>query len=307
MKRKYYYNFNQVSGVLIGTFLGDSIGAKYNGCTVEEISPLDLQTVLKKKPSLYTDDTQMTISVFEEMVENGSIDCQSLGNRFLKRYSPWRGYDGGMLQVIERWKDGQEFASAANELYNGSGSFGDGAAMRSAPISCFFSIYEEEKLFNEVKKSAVLTHSHPLGIDGAILQAYAVLLALNNVSPEDWTTRFYKLPIDSAFKIKFGLIDQCIRKGATPAEIVEKIGNGSDALSAVPAAIYSVISNLESFLDAVLYAISLGGDTDTIGSMAGAIAGARFGISGIPEVLINQLENETEGKDFILDLAKNEE
>lgn len=294
-----------MSGVLIGTFAGNAIGALYSGRQSDSIPPLELQSVLKLKPGFYTNDMQMNISVFEEMAENGGIDYISLANRFLKRYSIWRGYSGGVREVFEKWKDGEDFYDAARQLYSGAGSFGNGAAMRSAPISCFFKLDEKEALFDHITRSSKLTHSNQLGIDGAILQGYAVTLALNSIPVSEWISRFYQLPIDNSFKIKIGLIDQCLRKSAPPDEIIQKIGNGSDALSAVPAAIYSIIRNDCVFLDSVFYAVELGGDTDTIGAMVGAIAGAKNGLKGIPEELVDQLENDNDGRDSILLAVKN--
>ena len=303
MNKNICYLQDRVLGVLFGTFIGDAIGAMYNGRTSDEIAPLDFQSVLEQVPRSYTDDTQMSISVFEEMLENGAINSISLGKRFLQRFSPWRGYSGGMLEVIEMWKNGENFETAASALYDGVGSYGDGAAMRISPISCFFSLKETDLMISEVRKCSRLTHTHLLGIDGAIIQAYATLLALNNISSENWIKLFFELPVDSGFKIKFSLIQQCLEHRATANEIVEKIGNGSDALSAVPAALYSVLRNKESMLDTVLFAIELGGDTDTIGAMAGAVSGAKFGFKAIPVQLLNLLENEKEGKDFIISMV----
>jgi poly(ADP-ribose) glycohydrolase ARH3 len=82
-------------------------------------------------------------------------------------------------------------------------------------------------------------------------------------------------------------------------KIVEELGNGVEAFNSVPAAIFSFLSNHMSFISTVTYAISLGGDTDTIASMAGAISGAYLGIDAIPSDWIEQVEN----RDYILRLA----
>jgi ADP-ribosylglycohydrolase len=299
MKRKICYDRNDVSGLLYGTFIGDALGMKFDGCSNESIAPLDLDSLLGQISGLYTGDTQMNISVLEEMVENGRVDQVSLGTRILNRYSPWRKYGGGMFIVIERWRDGEEFSRAAECLYYGAGSYGDGAAVRSAPVSCFFKLNEVDLLFEQIRLSSRLTHTHTIGIDGALLQAYAALLALNKVDPLEWTSKMFQLPIDSSFKIKLGQIDYCMRNDVTIKTVIDTIGNGSDALSAVSAAIYSLIRNKESFADAVLFAIELGGDTDTIAAMTGALAGAIHGVKSIPQSIITKLENGFEGINFI--------
>lgn len=304
MARSIQYPLEKIEGILFGTFVGDSIGAAFDGWLPDMIPPLDVSYINANPPKTYTDDTQMTISVFEEMVENGHIDQQSLLQRILKRFSQWRGYGGGMLEVIEQWRDGRDIQTAAHSLYGGLGSFGDGAAMRAGAISAFYKLDEVAELVEQVHLCSLLTHSHPFGIAGADLQAYAVLLALNDIPIEDWLTRFFSFPTESVFKIKFEAIKKCLEREASPQEAAREIGNGPDALDAVPAALFSVMRKPDSFTDAVLGGVSMGGDTDTIGAMAGAVAGARFGLKAIPPEWLEKLENEVEGKDFIFTLAR---
>jgi poly(ADP-ribose) glycohydrolase ARH3 len=304
MARAVQYSLDKIEGILFGTFVGDAIGAAFNGWLPEDIPPLDSNYIVSHPPRTYTDDTQMSISVFEEMLENGCINQQSLLQRFLKRFSPWRGYGGGMLDVIEQWKDGRDVESAARSMYDGVGSFGDGAAMRVAPISAFFKLDEVDGLVEQVRLCSLLTHTHPLGVAGAVLQAYGVLLALNDVPGNEWLTHLFSFPTESVFKIKLETIKKCLERQSTPHEGAREIGNGPDALEAVPAAFFAVMRNPGSFTDAVLGGISMGGDTDTIGAMAGAIAGARFGTKGIPEMWLANLENGVEGKDFVFSLAQ---
>jgi ADP-ribosylglycohydrolase len=68
-------------------------------------------------------------------------------------------------------------------------------------------------------------------------------------------------------------------------------------------AIYAFLAHPNSFAEAVLYAVKLGGDTDTIGAMCGAIAGAYHGLDAIPNNWLNALENSTHGRDDALELA----
>lgn len=302
MKRSVCYSEDKISGLMFGLLLGDAIGAEFNDKAPDEIPPLDLDYVLAHPPRYYTGDTEMAISVFEEMMIHGMIDQVSLRERFLRRFSPWRGYGGGMLEVIERWRNGKEIDSVASSLYNGTGSFGTGAAMRVAPISAFFMRDESTELFEQVSRCALLTHTHPYGIAGAYLQASAVHLALNDIPPEEWLHLIFKLPIESAFKIKLGKVVQCLENQASAHQSVKDIGNGSEAIEAVPAALYAVLRHPDSFIDALLFAVSMGGDADTIGAMTGALSGARLGVAQIPAVLLEAFRNRFEGTDSIKNL-----
>ena len=74
-------------------------------------------------------------------------------------------------------------------------------------------------------------------------------------------------------------------------KVITELGNGIEAFNSVPTAIYSFLSQPHSFAQAILYAISLGGDTDTIGAMTGAISGAYLGFESIPSRWKDKLEN----------------
>ena len=302
MSRKFKYAREKVQGILFGTFVGDVLGARFEGQNPEQIPPLDMEFLTENSTGIYTDDTQMTISVLEEMVENGSIIQSSLQQRFQKRFSRWRGYGGGMLEVIEYWRSGIEVQSAAKKIYGGAGSFGDGAAMRIAPLSAFFDLGERDDLIEQIIKCSEITHVHSYGISGAILQAYGVLLALNDVAVNDWLDYFFELPIESAYKIKLESVIRALERQPSPQECAKIIGNSPEAMQAVPSAVYSVMRNHKSFADTISFAIGMGGDTDTIGAMAGAISGAKLGYSEIPDKWIKMLENDFEGKDFINEL-----
>ena len=70
-----------------------------------------------------------------------------------------------------------------------------------------------------------------------------------------------------------------------------ELGNGIEAFNSVPTAIYSFLAHPDSFVQAILHAIGLGGDTDTIAAMVGAISGAYLGFESIPSSWRNKLEN----------------
>jgi len=86
-------------------------------------------------------------------------------------------------------------------------------------------------------------------------------------------------------------------------EVVEALGNDVTIHGSVPAAIYAFLSHPKSFPEAVEYAFRLGGDTDTIGAMTGAIAGAYHGAESIPSEWITLLDDEGKGRSYVRNLA----
>lgn len=299
MKRQIKYSKEKVLGVLFGTFIGDALGRPLEGAVTSDEGAIVERIEKIDSPLLYTDDTQMAISVFEEMAEHGRIDKESLKNRFLNRFDPSRGYGAGIFTLIKEWENGTDLDTAAESLFNGEGSFGNGAAMRVAPVSLFFSINQLRELFETVKHSAEVTHTHILGIHGAQFQALAVLFALNDIPESQWIHRYTELAFDDIYRIELGFVQTCLKQNYSIFEAVDKIGNSIMAHEAVPAALFAFLRKPGSFRETIISALCLGGDSDTIAAMAGAIAGAKFGIKGIPEEWLNTLENKKEGKDFI--------
>jgi ADP-ribosylglycohydrolase len=86
-------------------------------------------------------------------------------------------------------------------------------------------------------------------------------------------------------------------------QVVQVFGNGVEALFSVPSACYIAITYSPDFCDAVQAAISLGGDTDTIAGMVGAIVGAHVGEKGLPADWTEQLEDGARGRSFARGLA----
>ncbi|MBA7505265.1 ADP-ribosylarginine hydrolase Tri1 [subsurface metagenome] len=290
-------------GCLIGAAIGDGLGAWREGRKIANKE--DIASLAERVEELaYTDDTHMTIGVVESMIQSRGFDGEHMAQTFIKNYEaePWRGYGPGPLRVFRMIKSGEPWDSAANKIYRG-GSFGNGSAMRVAPIGLLYS-NNPAKLREIAYKSSSITHSHELGKEGAALQAHAVALALNTPSDEEIDREAFLLKLQNfaqtqLYKEKIANTKELLGE-QDKAKVVAVLGNGIEAPRSVPTAIYCFLKQPKSYKDSVIYAISLGGDTDTIASMAGAISGAYLGIEAIPQEWRLKLEN----KAYIEDLAE---
>ncbi len=290
-------------GCLIGAAIGDGLGAWREGRRIAEKE--DIASLAEKVEELaYTDDTHMTIGVVESLIQSRGFDGEHMAQTFIKNYEaePWRGYGPGPPRVFRMIKRGEPWDSAASKIYRG-GSFGNGSAMRVAPIGLLYS-NNPAKLREIAYKSSSITHSHELGKEGAALQAYAVALALNTPSDEEIDREAFLLKLQNfaqtqLYKEKIANTKELLGE-QDRARVVAVLGNGIEALNSVPTAIYCFLKQPKSYKDSVIYAISLGGDTDTIASMAGAISGAYLGIEAIPQEWSLKLEN----KAYIENLAE---
>jgi len=282
-------------GSLLGAALGDAIGASWEGRRMAAEHEIELVTSVSH-PLRYTDDTHMTIGMAESLVECGGFNGPHMAGRFVSNYlqEPWRGYGPGPPRVFKLLSSGEPWDKAAAHIYGG-GSFGNGAAMRVAPIGLFFSSQPAE-LREAAYLSSLITHSHALGMEGAALQAMAVALAVAE-SPDkpldtsSFASRLLSFATEDVYRAKIANFSILLESPDNRKTVVAQLGHGIEAFNSVPTAIFTFLAHPQDFASTVIYAVSLGGDTDTIASMAGAISGAYLGIDALPSEWQKQLEN----------------
>lgn len=285
-------------GSLLGTAIGDSLGVRREGAT-------DFNDIVELSPR-YTDDTALMIGVAESLVEKGDFDYHHMAEQLIQNYErePWRRYDAATPRIFRKMRNGRIWEGMLDREIYPQGSLGNGAATRVAPIGLRY--HTDPKSLRDVAYNAAgITHSHPLALEGAAVQACAVALAVL-VDPLELrkkeflgALRMFTQPGPYQEKLKaiIRLLDTDTDTGKE--EVVKTLGNSSEALNSVPTAIYCFLANPD-FESAVIYAASLGGDADAIGAMTGAIAGACFGVEGIP----TQWREKVEQHAAIEELAK---
>lgn len=301
-------------GSALGTFVGDAMGEPVEGWPHGAIfSRFGILDTIVREEGRYTDDTQMMIGIWETLRECGGFDPAVCARRFQENFDPMRGYGRRIFGVVDRIRQGMPWDQV------GTDSFGNGGAMRIAPIGCFY-FDDMEAIREKAIMSARITHKHPEGLSGAIAQATAVGLAVQfSLSDETIDGRAYLGTIAgriedidrrSAQSIKALEMIYTHFSSQTKPSLVDMIEAISDqyglslrAIESVPAAIGAFLLT-DSFRDAAVLAVNLGGDTDTIGAMAGAIAGAYYGYGQIPETWLDRLENRQKGRDYVIGCVK---
>ncbi|MCK4793281.1 MAG: ADP-ribosylglycohydrolase family protein [Desulfobacteraceae bacterium] len=294
-------------GSALGTFVGDALGEPVEGWPRSAIyGQFGLLDSMIGGEGRYTDDTQMMIGILETLAEKRGFDPAICARRFRENFDPWRGYGRRIFGVMERIRQGMPWDQV------GTDSFGNGAAMRIAPIGCLY--YSDLEVLKEnAILSARITHKHPEGLAGAVAQATAVALALRYglsnepLEPLDFLDRISAQVIDIDKRFAESVVQiKSIPKGPV-LEVIEAISGqyrlDLRAIESVPAAI-GAFALTDTFREAVVLAVNLGRDTDTLGAMAGAIAGAFYGYGRIPEEWLNSLENGTKGRDYVIDCVK---
>lgn len=243
---------------MIGAIAGDIIGSRFEMINHAGDKKLDnyLKFPLFTEKCRFTDDSVLSIAVADCLMHNKPF------NATLKEYGrkyPAAGYGSSFMQ----WLD-----MPGLEVNN---SYGNGSAMRVSPIGFYFN--DLDKVLEQAEKSAYPTHSHEEGIKGAQAIAVAVFLARKGASKEE---------IKNYIKEKFSYnLDR------TLDEIRPTYEFSSKAFDTVPEAIIAFLESSD-YENAIRKAISIGGDSDTLACMAGAISEAFYGIENIPYEIIKQ-------------------
>ena len=287
---------DRFAGCLLGLAVGDALGGCFEGQSADYIAcrfptPQAFVAAPPKETLYYTDDTQMAIGVAEALVADGAIREATLSRIFAANYIPSRGYGWGARRVLEAMQEGEDYRRVAETHFPG-GSFGNGAAMRVAPVGVFFH-RDLDRVWEQARLSAMPTHLHPLGIEGAQLLALAAALCVR-MAAFDRNVFFDVLRArcqSEAFRAKI----ERAAMAATPDEL-GALGNGIQALESVATALACFASAPDDYSTAIGRAILLGGDTDTIAAMTGALAGAFLGVQAMPAGLLGRLEDHPAGK-----------
>jgi len=269
---------------LEGLSVGDAFGGMY---FVEGAVEMAESRLLFAPEWDWTDDTLMALSVVESLANHKGIDPDSLAISFAAHYDDTRGYGPAMHRLLQEIGRGIPWQTAAQAQFGGQGSYGNGGAMRAAPIGAYFAD-DVVRAASEAARSTAVTHAHPEGVAGAIAIAVAAALA--------WSGRD-KAPLPRAAFLEAvlphvpeSLVRQKIRQARDlPAEGTVRLagavlGTGLEisAPDTVPFALWCAAGYLVDYEEALWTTLSGMGDRDTTCAIVGGIVACRNGIDGIP-------------------------
>jgi len=273
---------DRVLGCIVGGAIGDARGGPYEGQPGPVIPQLDAACRL-------SDDTQLTLATCEAVCEDGAVSPATIADRFVCWFRQGRitGMGASTLKALRDLAAGAHWALSGRKGERGAGN---GAAMRVAPLAFLLDpdIPIQRTALRDISR---ITHHN----DEAYVGALAVVGAVRAVIFDKWRPGD-NLPLLVAEPLPHTMVrERLIAIGSLhPATSVWEVGHqfgcSGFVAESVPLAIFAAgrIGRV-GFEEVVREVITAGGDTDTIASMTGQIAGAWAGLHGIPQELVQQL------------------
>lgn len=295
-------------GALLGLACGDALGAPFEGHPAVSTAELAAWAAAQA-PLRVTDDTVLALVLAEHLAEHGcQVDQDALVLQFAHAWAadPGRGYGAGVRALFAQVLAGSPWREASAVQFGGTGSLGNGAAMRVAPVG--FVDADLSRVAEVARRTAVVTHAHPLGQVGAVVQACTVALAAASEPGDPVDRRAWCAALALRASEYRAALSQvaALPAAATPEQVAAAVGNDVEAVAAVPAALAAFLAHPDRPEDAIMFAVRIGGDTDTIAAMAGALAGARCGAAALPDTWLGRLESAdrlTSAADRLADLT----
>lgn len=281
-----------LEGLSVGDALGDRFFLPY-----EEIERLLEKRELPPSPWRYSDDSQMALSIYSNLLQHGEIVQDELAEDFAAHYDPGRGYGPSMHRQLRSLRNDSSWREVATSQFEGQGSYGNGAAMRVAPLGAYFAD-DLEKVVMQARLSAEVTHAHSEGIAGAIAVAVGAAWAWRlrgESSPPvcaDFLDKILPLVPKSEVSMKLGWArDTSLNTPA--ATVADMLGNGCQisAQDTVPFALWCAGTYLDSYEETIWQTIAILGDIDTNCAIVGGIVALYSGIESIPPTWIEARES----------------
>ncbi|MEU4145950.1 ADP-ribosylglycohydrolase family protein [Streptomyces parvulus] len=265
---------------LRGLSVGDALGSQF---FVPANYPLLKRRELPPGTWQWTDDTEMACSVVSVLATHLRVDQDALALSFAHHHDFDRGYGPAVNRLLRLVREGGDWRELAAALFNGQGSWGNGAAMRIAPLGAWYAD-DPEQATHQAEISAYPTHQHREAVVGAMAVAAAAALAADASGPPKAHTLLDgvialvpKSAVGAGLRRARDMLDY--GDAATVAAVLG-CGRRTTAHDTVPFALWSAARALGDYESAFWTTAQVGGDVDTTCAIVGGVVAA--GRAGAP-------------------------
>ncbi|MFH8624725.1 ADP-ribosylglycohydrolase family protein [Streptomyces vietnamensis] len=276
---------------LSGLAFGDAFGDRWFGILRREGTAALEARILPPEPLwLWTDDTAQALVLVRELAESGgTVDQDRLALRLAEAYADdtHRGYGASMHDVLRRIGAGEPWRSVVAGQFGGQGSWGNGAAMRVAPLGAWLAD-DLDAVAEQAAAQSVVSHHHPEAVAGAVAVALAAALATRSrggpapARPDLLRAVAARLP-DS--DVRSGLrIAARMPARTSVRHAAEVLGSGyrMSGPDTVPYALWCAAGHLDDLHEGLWSTVVGRGDIDTTCAVAGGVIAARTGVAALP-------------------------
>ena len=284
---------------IIGHAIGDAMGVPFEFRDRQELFKNPVTDMVgygtySVPAGSWSDDTSMEIATIDSFIEKGSFKCENIMEKFSNwinqgDYTPYGkvfGVGRTCVQAIRRYEQGFNIDECGLNDFN---SNGNGSLMRILPVAyyCYYRKLNYREMYKLVKDVSSLTHGHEISILGYYIYVNFVVELLdtgNKFLAYSKTKNIdYSLFSQKALKMYSRILQSDIGKLE-----IDDIKSSGYVVDTLEASLWSLLKT-ENYKDAVITAVNLGNDTDTIGAITGSLAGILYGYDNIPNEWSNKL------------------
>lgn len=276
---------------LHGLAFGDAFGDRWFGILRRE-GPAALETRTPPPEPLWqwTDDTAQALVLLRELAGGGgAVDQDRLALGLAAAYADdtHRGYGASMHDVLRRIGAGEPWREVVAGQFGGQGSWGNGAAMRVAPLGAWHAA-DLDVVAEQAARQSTVSHHHPEAVAGAVAVALAAALAARSrggpalARPEflgDVAARLPDGDVRSGLRIAARMPERTSVRHAA-----EVLGSGyrMSGPDTVPYALWCAAGHLDDLHEGLWLTVAGRGDIDTTCAIAGGVIAARTGVAALP-------------------------
>ncbi|MFB6834567.1 ADP-ribosylglycohydrolase family protein [Streptomyces hydrogenans] len=276
---------------LHGLAFGDAFGDRWFGILRRDgEAPLAARTPPAEETWHWTDDTAQALVLVRELARNaGAVDQDRLARALAAAYADdtHRGYGASTHDVLRRIGAGEPWRDVVSGQFGGQGSWGNGAAMRVAPLGAWHA-HDLDTAAELAARQAVVSHHHPEAVTGAVAVALAAALAVRGRgAPAPDRPGFLRAVADRLpdSDVRSGLRTAARMPGRTSVRhAAEVLGSGyrMSGPDTVPFALWCAAGHLDDPHEGLWATVAGRGDIDTTCAIVGGVIAARTGVNALP-------------------------
>ncbi|WP_336361599.1 ADP-ribosylglycohydrolase family protein [Haladaptatus sp. ZSTT2] len=293
-------------GVLLGLACGDALGRPVefkSASAIEDkygrLTEMEGYGTWNQPAGTLTDDTDQALCIARSLVECGHFNPADVADRFV-RWAEQGPFDMGRMtkRSISKLQQGSSWDEAGREVWESTqegGNAGNGSVMRCAPLAIAYS-EDDESLAEVSRQSSLITHADPRCQEGCVVLNLTIAGIL----------RGDDAPLSHALEFVENEAPEELLNALSPianGEIPDSLRTSGYVIYTLQTALHDALT-AENAEEAIITTVNRGGDTDTIGAVTGALAGARFGASALPHRWLVEIEERTEIGKLALKLQK---